>query len=403
MDAKSVRPPVAEPGLHAVKVMETARVVPSVGLPRDINPDHSNNNLDVLRFHGRVYLVWRTAPSHFASKRTRIVIASSEDERHWKKEAVLSLGTDLREPRLLALNGQLRLYVSKLGANPFRFEPSGIWSTVRSENGQWAELRPLDLPGRIAWRVRTVGTKAYMMAYTGGESIYKFDGKPLTVELLTTADGLAWHPVDPDRPAVYTGGGSEADFAIGPEGNLYGVIRNEAGDAGGFGSKVCRAPRDQPSAWSCQNDPRKFDSPLMFTHDGEVYLVARRHVSVDGHYDRRLSIESHLLRSVWNQLTYRVKAKRCSVWRYVQNEQRIAFVLDLPSRGDTCFPSMIRGNKPDELVIYDYSSDVEGPDLPWSVAQNSDTFIYRHVLHFSNGSPPVAGPPRTALGLRLVD
>jgi hypothetical protein len=62
---------------------------------------------------------------------------------------------------------------------------------------------------------------------------------------------------------------------------------------------------------------------------------------------------------------------------------RLAFVLDLPSRGDTCFASALPGVRPDEVVIYDYSSDVHGPDLPWAAGQRRDTYVYRHVLRFS--------------------
>jgi hypothetical protein len=36
-------------------------------------------------------------------------------------------------------------------------------------------------------------------------------------------------------------------------------------------------------------------------------------------------------------------------------------------------------------VVYDYSSDIEGPDLPWTVGQRRPTYVYRHVLEFSDG------------------
>ena len=58
--------------------------------------------------------------------------------------------------------------------------------------------------------------------------------------------------------------------------------------------------------------------------------------------------------------------------------------VQLPSAGgDTCFASVIEGERPDELVVYNYSSDVEGPDLPWNEGQVAPTYIYRHVLRFA--------------------
>jgi hypothetical protein len=68
----------------------------------------------------------------------------------------------------------------------------------------------------------------------------------------------------------------------------------------------------------------------------------------------------------------------------VQGEDRVAFVLDLPSRGDTCFPSMLPMSEDGRLVVYDYSSDIDGPELPWAAGQRRETFVYRHELKFEH-------------------
>ena len=99
-----------------------------------------------------------------------------------------------------------------------------------------------------------------------------------------------------------------------PGGSLFGVIRNEAGDEGGWGSKLCRASRAALGAWTCTSDPRKFDSPNVFVHEGEVYFFARRNLANDGRYD--LGVGSGLLRMLRNQLAYITQAKRCALWRY---------------------------------------------------------------------------------------
>ena len=57
-------------------------------------------------------------------------------------------------------------------------------------------------------------------------------------------------------------------------------------------------------------------------------------------------------------------------------------MLDLPSRGDTCFPAVLEGDAPNERVVYNYSSPIDGPDLPWYLGQRGPTLIYRHVLRF---------------------
>jgi len=377
---------MAEPGRHDVAVLETRRIVPSAGLPTEAAPDHSNNNLDVVRFEDRVYLAWRTAPNHFASAETRIHVVSSVDEETWRFERTFSAGTDLREPRFLVHSGALFLYVSRLGVSSTDFEPMGVFVSARAADGTWPELEGVvGLPtGFLAWRTRVEGGVPYMIGYVGGEMIYDFlDDPRIEVRFLTTDDGLAFRPVDPARPSVYVGGGSEADFTLADDGSAYGVIRNEAGDASGFGSMVCHAPAADVLDWTCTHDPRKYDSPLVFAHDGEVYLVGRRNVSETGAYDIATDIADHSERGVVNQLDYWRRPKRCSLWRFVPGENRIAYLLDLPSRGDTCFAAVLPTAVPDELALYDYSSDVEGLDVAWMEGQAGNTYIYRHLLRFA--------------------
>ncbi len=375
-------PPLSEPGRHIVTVTETRAVVPGPGLPMETPPGNSNNNLDVVRHDGRVYLAWRAAPDHFASASTRIFVVSSNDELTWRYEATFSLDTDLREPRFLSFNGRLFLYVARLGTNALSFDPQGMSVTERRADGTWSTLDPFYQPGFIPWRARVVRGTPYLLAYVGGEHIYRFDNLPLDVHFLTTTDGRHFTGVDPAMPTVYRGGGSETDFALSDAGDLFAVIRNEAGDETGWGSKVCHAPAGNLARWSCVSDPRKYDSPVMFWHDGEAYLIGRRNVTATGNYDLGQRTFDRTRQTVNYQVDYSRQPKRCSLWRYVQAEHRIAFVMDLPSRGDTCFPAVMEGARPDERIVYNYSSPVDGPDLPWYLGQRGLTLVYRHVLRF---------------------
>jgi hypothetical protein len=374
--------PAAEPGRHRVRILETRRIVPSPGLPPEVEGGDSNNNLDAVRHSdGRVYLAFRTAPHHFASPRTVIQVVSSADEESWRFEGRFHLGRDLREPRLLSLGESLFLYVSRLGKDAFAFEPQGMAFSERRPDGSWTELEPLGPPGTMGWRVRRLGGTPAFFVYSGGADIYSGRRGTLGVGLWRSDDGRHWEPWDTEQPCVYEGGGSEADAVLGDDGTLYGVIRNEAGDESGWGSLVVRAPAGDLASWTCRPDRRKFDSPFMFWHDGEAYLVGRRSLHGDGEYDRGRGT-SWLLRTVWNQVNYSLTRKRTALWRFVQGEDRFAFVMDLPSRGDACFPAVLDGARPEERVVYDYSCDLEGPDLPWIRGQRGRTFIYRHVLGF---------------------
>lgn len=389
-DAGPPPPPPVDLGRHDVTIVETRRIVPSEGLPPEARAQTSNNNLDVIRFEGRVYLAFRTGPSHFASPEVRMHLVSSEDEITWRHERSYVRSTDLREPRFLEVGGSLFLYLAELGANPGDFEPMGTLVSERSADGSWADPVALpELANAIAWRTRTEtieGTPThFMLAYYGGEMIYDFLEEPMIrVDLLTTIDGRTWTAFDPAHRTLYVGGASETDFSVGAGGELVGVMRNEAGDAvSGFGSRVCHAMPGALAEWSCVSDPRKFDSPLMFFHDGEHYLVGRRNVTETGNYDLMTDERTHLRRALANQIAYRNAPKRCALWRYVPEEEGFGFVLDLPSRGDTCFPGRLDGARPDEIVIYNYTSDPEGPDVAWGVGQEGPTYIDRHVLRFT--------------------
>jgi hypothetical protein len=261
----------------------------------------------------------------------------------------------------------------------------GTSYATRSADGTWTELAPLGDLGSgsfIVWRTKVERGTPLMTLYEGGENIYT-DGEPITIELRTTADGITWTPYDAARPVVSMGGGSETAFTITDDGELFSVVRNEAGDELGWGSKLCRAPASDLADWTCTGDPKKYDSPLMFWHDGEAYLIARRNVTETGNYDLMTGRGDRLNQTFENQRGYVTTPKRCALWRFVQDEDRIAFILDLPSRGDTCFPGLLDGSAPGEKVVYNYSSPIDGADVPWNDGQSGPTNIYRHVLRFT--------------------
>ncbi len=132
--------PKAEPGLHAVTVVDTRQVIPGPGLPAESPAQNSNNNLDVVRHGGKVYLAWRTGPDHYASDKTKLYVLSSSDEKTWSFETEVSAGFDLREPRFLSLNGSLFLYLARLGNDPNRFEPKGMSPGTRGSSALRASI-----------------------------------------------------------------------------------------------------------------------------------------------------------------------------------------------------------------------------------------------------------------------
>lgn len=362
---------------------EFAIVVPSLGLPPEAPTQNANNNLDVVEHEGRVFLAFRTAIFHFAHEEAALHIVSSEDQTQWTYEGSFQMGTDLREPRLLSWDGKLFLYFAVLGTNPVRFEPQGMMLTERLGPGDWTDPTWFYGEGFIPWRTKVIDGVPYLITYVGGESIYELENPdPIRVHWLTTQDGETWVPVVEDQPEVLVGGSSETAFVLLDDGSVVAVSRNEAGDPeSGWGSKICHAPAEAQGAWDCIADPRKYDSPLMFRQADEVYLVARRNVTDSGHYDLggdELAAEERTRR---NLLDYSSRPKRCALWKVDPEQRSVEFVLDLPSRGDTCFPGLVRRDE-NTVTIYNYTSPIDGPDVSWLGGQGGHTYIYRVDITF---------------------
>ena len=363
---------------------EPTQIVPRAGLP-GVPTDLANNNLDIVQHDDRLFLAWRTAPSHFASPDVHLNVLSRAPGGDWEFETTIHMGTDLREPRFLSWNGDLFLYFAVLGDNPSEFTPGESRWTRREGPGQWTEHQPLLEPGFIPWRTKVVDDVPYMLGYVGGENIYDLDTEeppdPVQVHFLTTSDGLTWSSVAGTSPVVHTGGGSETDFALLTDGTLIAVMRNELGDTDGFGSKVCRAEAGRLGVWACAPDPRKFDSPLVFSFEDAVYLIARRNVTETGNYDLGRNDLTMRERYFEYQTDYWGHPKRCAVWQVDPDDLTVTWLFDLPSAGDTCFPGLVPFGEEDAFLVYNYSSPIDGDlDISWLQGQTNPTNIYSHVL-----------------------
>ena len=369
---------------------DLAQVVPGPGLPEGVVVQPSANNLDIVRHGEAWFLAFRTAPNHFASADTVMYVLRSEDRETWSLEHTLYMQTDLREPRFLSVDQQLHLYFAKLGTSSTSFEPGGALVTTRAADGSWSDS--VDLFGAsdtfIPWRTRWLGSQAMMVGYRGGADVYEFsEGAYPAIEInwLTSTDGLSWEDWVPGANPVLVGGGSEADLAFAPDGAVIAVVRNEAGDEDGWGSKICRGEPEQLGSWRCNTDLRKYDSPLVFAHDQRIWLIGRRNVTDTGAYDLQQRELDHNSQTLAYQAAYWGQPKRCSLWEVDPDSLRVELVLDLPSRGDTCFASVVPVGE-DRFEVWNYSSPVDGPDVTWLEGQTGSTYIYKQTLVIPSSS-----------------
>jgi len=378
--------PSGEPWLEPVLDGDPIQIVPRAGLP-GVPTDLANNNLDIVQHDDRLFFAWRTAPSHFADSEVHLNVLSRAPGGDWEFETTIHMGTDLREPRFLSWNAQLFLYFAVLGDNPSQFTPGQARWTQRNGLGDWTPHAELFQEGFIPWRTKVVDGVPYMLGYVGGENIYDLDSEedpdPVEVHFLTTTDGLLWRGVDPASPVVHTGGGSETDFAILSDGTLIAVMRNELGDASGFGSKVCRATSGAYGTWACVSDVRKYDSPLVFSWSDRVFLLARRNVTETGAYDLGLGGLPMREQYFEYQTDYWGHPKRCALWEVDPESLLVTHLWDLPSAGDTCFPGLVPFGEEDAFLVYNYSSPIDGDlDISWLQGQTNPTNIYSHLIRF---------------------
>lgn len=366
----------ATPEAWNVEISDLSTVVPGPGVPAEVVVQDANNNLAVTRHEGRVFLAFRTAPSHFASADTVLYVVSSEDERTWRFEGAFARGTDVREPQLVSTEAGLWLSFAELGTNLLDFEPQGTFRTFYEGPGAWTEPEPWGPEGFIPWRVKPLADgRWHLFGYVGGENIYDPGGEPVRVHWWTSDDGVDFAPAFGDG-VVLEGGGSETDAVLLEDGSLVAVVRNESGDADGFGSKICTAPADDLGTWSCAADARKYDSPLLLQGPSGVWLVGRRTLGNDGAYDLGDTDLPMDVRALKNQYAYWQDPKRCSVWSVDPAARAVTWAADLPSKGDTCFPDSLDDGD-DSWIVYNYTSDPEGPDVGWQVGQTGLTRITR--------------------------
>lgn len=365
------------------RLSEPTVIAPSSLMPVEFVSQVAHNNLDVVWHADRLYAAIRTAPNHFASEDTMMYVVSSPDLQEWRYEGAVAIGTDVREPQLVSLGERLWLYYAVLGDNPMDFEPQGTEVIEYLSPGAWTAPEPAFESGLIPWRIKSMGDRLEMIGYVGGENVYDQGGDPeedaIHTIWLQSSDGENWQPVL-DEAVVRSSGASETDLVIRDDGSLVAIARNESGDSLGYGSHICSAPSDDWSDWSCVGDPRKYDSPLMLIEDDQPWLIGRRNVTETGHYDLQLEDTSDpYLRY---QLDYWTRPKRCSLWRVDGDELEVTHELDLPSRGDTCFPEAIALGH-GLYLVFNYTSPLAGDDVAWQVGQGGETWVYWIVVDLS--------------------
>ena len=219
----------------------------------------------------------------------------------------------------------------------------------------------------IPWDMKVRNGIAYMTSYAGGHYIAD---ETIKVFFKQSKDGKAWNAVG-GNPFVYEGGVSEVAFEFDEDMNLWAITRNEDGDESGFGSHLCFAPAGDIGRWQCPETsaPERYDSPEMFRHGKNIYIVARRDVGGDF--------------GDGNLYEYSSRPKTTALYQVLRDSKEVVHLMDLPGAGDNAFPAVRRAG-PHRFTLVNYTSPLDEPDISWIEGQLSErgTQIYLTTLTF---------------------
>ena len=190
---------------------------------------------------------FRTAPTHFASKKTKMYVISSRDNgtRSWDFEMEISMGADMREPNFfIGANNTLHFTYFEAGTNPIAFQPHHLYRVSRQGLGKWTQRTEWGQETEITWQYteverQGVAREIFVSSYAGDH--YK-PGAKVAVFFNVSHDGENFRSILKSGGPVYSGGISEVGYAFAGNGDLYAVGRNEDGDESGSGRRIWHVP-----------------------------------------------------------------------------------------------------------------------------------------------------------------
>jgi hypothetical protein len=352
-----------------IKNTPLQQLIPSSDLPKEVVTQNSNNNLDIIKFEERYYVAFRTGPTHFASKKTEMYIISSTDFKEWKFEKKIALSSDVREPRFYASEEKLFFMFFKGGKKKFKFEPQGIFRTS-FDGTQWEDIQEIKtIPlGFVPWRIKRYNGVFYLSSYEGINE-YKLK-EACELRLFVSANGIDWQAISQTPQIDHPRAIAEMAFAFNLAGDFWGVARLEFD-----GAYIINAKKDSLDKLEYWYSKYKFDSPLMFEHNSDFYLISRRNIK--GVYAKNNKKYTGRL------ISYSFSRKTTALFKLDTLNKSLIHIKDFGTTGDCAFPSIQKVSE-NEYIVLDYSSNIKKKRKNWITGQLGKTYIYRTKLTFEH-------------------
>jgi hypothetical protein len=315
-----------------------------------VSDGRHNSNTDLTWWHGAYWLVHASAPWHFASRRTRLVLRRSEDARSWPEVASFTVpGEDVRDPKFAVIGDQLRLYWLPNRHFP-EPQPYTTFLSSSADGLHWTPAREMSPPGWLIWRPKTRdGLRFYATAYwhEHGEGA-----------LFASGDGETWEKVS----TIAKGNNvDETDFEFLPDGRILATLRIEGashdswfGDPEGSTQISVAAP--PYGEWTRVTDrSARLDGPCLFSWKSAIYAVGRYEPETRGPSFQTGSILSR---------------KRTALYRV--EPERLRLLAILPSAGDTAYGGVVL--REGTLLASYYTSRIDR-DYPWILGMLSPSDV----------------------------
>jgi hypothetical protein len=315
-----------------------------------------NENTDLTRWRGAVYLVHRTAASQVLGPNSSLRVYRSIDRGDsFRLQAVIPApaGRDIRDPHFFTVGD--RLHIKAITRLPgFAVRDTGANSVAldtSSANGRaWSPFRRIGPEDWTFWRVAEQDGTYYAAAYEDGNR---------RVVLHRSADGRRW-----GRGAeIYTRVGdspSETELVFTPSGErMLALVRTNGTDAevlgnrGRLRTKVCWARRPY-ARFACRGELRgvRLDGAVAFYWRSRLFVIARKHL-------RGAEIRK---RTALYQLTGDLE----------RGPLRAIERGELPSAGDTSYAGVARIGSGRFLASWYSSPPAEDPSWPVGIFGRTD-------------------------------
>ena len=312
--------PVMAGQLPEVKVTNVRRVFH--------NGEH-NAFTDLVRFHDKLYLTFRSCPDgHMVHPTASIIVLSSTDAKEWKQVHRFSVDKrDTRDPHFLVFKDTLFVYTGTwyCGETSPRSADYDLnqhlgYAAWSKDGAQWNS--PILLEGTFGhyiWRASAFDGKAYLCGRRkkGFAMAPRGEGPMVESAMLESDDGLIWRT----RALFQQVDGDETAFQFEPDGSIVAIGRRGRDNA-----QLLRSERPY-TQWERKDLDRYIGGPLL-TRWGGRYVVGGRKTMPD---------QGPVTSMCWLV------------------DDRLSEFAELPSGGDNSYPGLVEIS-PSHAIVSWYSS-----------------------------------------------